>query len=137
MTKYEHIRCLFCVIVKHKHTMNMSATEIDTIIKEIEASNECKYEIHFENNSHAQVVDLLQRGFFADIIRKSRDDEDIEDIEDDEDDEYNEEYDEYNEEDEMIRTLLFKSLEVIWEDTSRAITLKNIAIQFFNEYKKM
>jgi len=115
--------------------LNPHSDEIDKIVRKIEKETRGQWNVKFQNNTHEEIVDLLSIGFFTNLVQTSFTDR------------YMRQYPCSGNGCEAVSTqrchghnesrpeLIRRALKKIWPDTSKPVTLRAIAIEFFCQHR--
>ncbi|ABT14380.1 hypothetical protein MT325_m826L [Paramecium bursaria chlorella virus MT325] len=124
---------LFAFLLHLKMITNRHSEEIDKIIANLERNRQEQWEIIFKDNTHKQVANFLSHGFFTNLINSR----------------FPKKYlskfacvdcggpsqHRCHEVGNPRPLLVKKALEAVWPDTTKAVTLRDIAIEFFKQHK--
>jgi hypothetical protein len=115
--------------------LNPHSDEIDRIVKKIQKATRGQWNVKFQNNTHEEIVDFLSIGFFTNLVQTSFSDR------------YMHQFPCSGNSCEAVSTqrchghnesrpeLIRRALKKIWPDTSKPITLREIAIEFFCQHR--
>ena len=114
--------------------INPHSSKINEIISKIHASKRPQWKVKFQNNSHEEVHDMLTHGFFSNLVHSSfprayvkshscadcgkKSEQRCHGI------------------GESRPELLKRALKVVWPDTKKPVTLREISEEFFRQHKK-